>query len=268
MTDPVSSQRNILDRFKLDGRVAMVTGGGSGIGRGFAHALGEAGARVALVDRDLPAAEAVAQELAAKRIEVVALQADVTRSEEVDRTVEKVVQHFGRLTIGVNNAGIGAWVDSEAQTDEQWRKVLALNLDAVYWCARAQAKFMLPAGYGKIVNTASMSGHIVNFPQNQSAYNASKAAVIHLTRSLATEWAARGVRVNSISPGYTRTKMVDVLLATPIGQTMQPVWMERTPMNRMAEVDDLQGAVVYLSSAASDFTTGTDLVIDGGYLCW
>ena len=127
---------------------------------------------------------------------------------------------------------------------------------------------MLPRGYGKIINTASMSGSIVNMPQNQAPYNTSKAGVIHLTKSLAAEWATRGVRVNCISPGYTRTKLVDDLLQTPEGQSIAPKWMGMTPMARMAEVTDLQGGLIYLASAASDFTTGLDLVIDGGYSCW
>ena len=127
---------------------------------------------------------------------------------------------------------------------------------------------MLEAGYGKIINTASMSGHIVNMPQNQAAYNASKAGVLHLTRTLAAEWASRGVRVNSISPGYTRTALVDQFIKEPVGAEKVPIWMERTPMGRMAEVDDLVGALVYLASEASDFTTGHDIVVDGGYLTW
>jgi sorbose reductase len=151
---------------------------------------------------------------------------------------------------------------------EQWDKVIDLNLTGVFLCAQAEGRVMLKAGYGKIINTASMSGHIVNYPQNQVAYNASKAAVIHLTRSLATEWASRGVRVNSISPGYTRTKLVDDLVASPEGQRMVPKWMELTPMGRMVEVTDLQGAVVFLAAEASDFVTGHDVVIDGGYCAW
>ena len=127
---------------------------------------------------------------------------------------------------------------------------------------------MLEAGYGKIINTASMSGHIVNTPQNQMAYNTSKAGVIHLTRSLAAEWAPRGVRVNSISPGYTRTELVDQFIQKPIGREKLPVWLSLTPMNRMGEVTDLQGAVVYLASAVSDFMTGQDMIIDGGYCVW
>jgi NAD(P)-dependent dehydrogenase (short-subunit alcohol dehydrogenase family) len=127
---------------------------------------------------------------------------------------------------------------------------------------------MLGAGYGKIINTASMSGSVVNTPQNQTPYNVSKAGVIHMTRSLAAEWASRGVRVNSVSPGYTRTRLVEDLLKTPAGRDMMPRWMSLTPMGRMAEVTDLQGAVVFLASEASDYVTGHDLVIDGGYSVW
>jgi len=268
MSDPAKVRRNIIDRFRLDGRVALVTGAGQGIGRGYALALGEAGARVAVVDLNLASAEQVAQELSDKKAEAIALKADVTRTPEVEGMVARVLQHFGSLTIGVNNAGIGKWCDSEAMKDEEWRAVLSLNLDAVYYCAREEGRVMLKSGYGKIINTASMSAHIVNTPQNQAAYNASKAGVLHLTRSLAAEWAPQGVRVNSISPGYTRTKLVDDLLATPVGQKMLPRWLALTPMGRMAEVEDLEGALVYLASPASDFVTGSDIVIDGGYCCW
>ncbi len=138
--------------------------------------------------------------------------------------VDAILGKWGKLTIGVNNAGIGHWV----RRREQWRyadwlRMIDVDLNSVFLCAQAEARIMLPAGYGKIINTASMSGHISNTPQNQSAYNTAKAGVLHLTRSLAAEWAKAGVRVNSISPGYTRTKLVDDLLATPIGQTMLPL---------------------------------------------
>jgi NAD(P)-dependent dehydrogenase (short-subunit alcohol dehydrogenase family) len=142
------------------------------------------------------------------------------------------------------------------------------NLKGVFLCAQAEAQVMLATGYGKIINTASMSGSIVNKPQDQMAYNTSKAGVLHMTRSLATEWAPRGVRVNSISPGYTRTRMVADLLETPLGKEVLPQWLALTPAGRLAEVTDLQGAVVYLASEASDFMTGSDLIIDGGYCAW
>lgn len=268
MSDSVLEASPILERFRLDGRTALVTGGGQGIGRGFAHALGEAGASVAIVDIVLEKAEEVAHELSEKGIESMAVATDVTDPDQVEAMVATVVDRWGKLTIGVNNAGMGLWVEAEVMPVEQWRKVIDLNLTGIFLCAQAESRVMLQAGYGKIINTASMSGHIVNTPQCQSAYNASKAAVIHLTRSLAAEWAQNSVCVNSISPGYTRTQLVDDLTKTPDGQRMVPEWMRLTPMGRMAEVTDLQGAVVYLAAPASDFMTGHDMVIDGGYCVW
>jgi sorbose reductase len=268
MSDKVLDAKPILERFRLDGRVALVTGGGQGIGRAYAHALGEAGAAVAVVDIGAKDAEAVVAELKAKGVDAMAVTADVTQPDQVQAMVDAVMKRWGKLTIGVNNAGIGLWEAAETMTVEQWNKVLNLNLTAVFLCAQAEGRVMLEAGYGKIINTASMSGHIVNTPQNQAVYNASKAGVIHLTRSLATEWGTRGVRVNSISPGYTRTLLVEDLLATPFGQQVMPTWMAMTPMGCMIDVTDLQGAAVYLAAPASDMMTGSDLIIDAGYCCW
>jgi NAD(P)-dependent dehydrogenase (short-subunit alcohol dehydrogenase family) len=168
----------------------------------------------------------------------------------------------------VNNAGVGAWCDAEKVTPAEWRRVMSLNLDAVFYCAQEESRVMAKAGYGKIINTASMSGHIVNTPQNQAPYNTSKAGIIHMTRTLAAEWARHGIRVNSISPGYTRTMLMENLLATPEGKAMKDAWLPMIPMKRMAEVTDLQGAVVYLAAEASDYMTGHDMVIDGGYCVW
>lgn len=266
--DNVLESKPILERFGLKGRVALVTGGGQGIGRGYAHALGEAGAAVAIIDVSTAKAEEVAEELSKKHIEAIAITTDVTKPEQIESAVKAIVKKWDKLTIGVNNAGIGQWVDAETVTPEVWQKIMKLNLDGAFYCAQVEAKTMMAAGYGKIINTASMSGHIANMPQNQTPYNVSKAAVLHLTRSLAGEWARYGIRVNSISPGYTKTKLVDDLLATPDGKKMRDAWIPLIPMHRMAEVTDLQGAVVYLASAASDYMTGADLVIDGGYCVW
>ena len=268
MTDNVLSSTSILDRFKLDKRVAMITGAGQGIGRALAHALGEAGAAVAIIDRDSEPAESVAQELTKKGIESMALTADVTEADQIQKAIDTIIDHWGSLTIGVNNAGIAGWFDSETMPKAEWDKIIATNLTGVFLCAQAQGRVMLAAGYGKIINTGSMSAHIVNTPQNQVAYNTSKAGVVHLTRTLAAEWASRGVRVNSISPGYMRTKLIDQFIQEPVGKEKLPVWLQFTPMNKLGEVTDLQGAAVYLASEASDFMTGSDIVIDGGYCLW
>jgi NAD(P)-dependent dehydrogenase (short-subunit alcohol dehydrogenase family) len=268
MADKLLDARPILERFRLDGRVALVTGGARGIGRAFAHALGEAGAAVAILDINLEGARSVVAELERKQIDALAIHGDVTRQGDVGAAVQTIMDRWGKLTIGVNNAGIGMWQPSETMNEEQWNQVLSVDLTGVFLCARAEAQVMMEAGYGKIINTASMSGSIVNTPQCQAAYNTAKAGVIHLTRSLGAEWAPRGVRVNSISPGYTRTLLVEDLLQTPEGQAVMPTWMAMTPMGRMAEVTDLQGAVVYLAAECSDFMTGADLVIDGGYCAW
>lgn len=266
--DVVSKAAPILERFSLKGKVALVTGGGQGIGRAFAHALVEAGAAVAVVDLSAETAQAVAEELKAKGGDAIALKTDVTDRADIGRMIDAILKKWGKLTIGVNNAGIGQWVPAEDITDDIWRRIMSLNLDAVMACSQAEAKAMKVGSYGKIINTASMSGHIVNYPQNQTPYNVSKAGVLHLTRSLATEWAQFGIRVNSISPGYTKTALVDNLLATPEGKKMGDAWIPLIPAHKMAEVTDLQGAVVYLACEASDYMTGSDLVIDGGYCVW
>ena len=260
--------QSIIDRFRLDGKTALVTGGAQGIGEAYCFALGEAGAKIALDDINMPKAEETAHRLAKQGIEVMVIKADVTKSDDVELMVKSVIDKWGELTIGVNNAGISVWRDSLVQDFSEWRQILTLNLDAVFQCAQREAQEMARKGYGKIINTASMSGHIVNTPQNQSAYNTSKAGVLHLTRSLAAEWAMKNIKINSISPGYTRTALVENLLETPEGKTILPKWLEKIPMGRMAAPSDLQGAVVFLASPASDYMTGADLVIDGGYCCW
>lgn len=255
----------ILDRFKLDGKTALVTGGGQGIGRGFAHALAEAGASVAIVDINPDTAKKVAEEIRELGQPALCIVADVTLSDDVKRMVDTVVAEWGKLDIAVNNAGRVIWCDAVDVPEEDWDKVMDLNLKGVFLCAQAEARVMIPQKYGKIINTASMSASIVNRPQNQASYNISKAGVVHLTKSLAAEWAPHGIRVNCISPGYTLTALVNEI--PEVAQHL-PLWTKLTPVGRLGEVSDLQGAIVYLASDASDFMTGHNLVIDGGYAVW
>jgi len=252
----------VLDRFSLRGRTALVTGGGQGIGEAFCLALAEAGADVAVVDLNEETAGAVATRVEGAGARALAIRADISSPDDTRAMVEGVVRAWGRLDIAVNNAGVRGWAPAEEMTLDEWRRVLDVNLTGTFLSAQAEARAMLPRGYGKIINMASMSAHIVNRPQTQVGYNVSKAGIIHLTRTLAAEWAPRGIRVNSISPGYTRTPLTATLGGLQAG------WIERIPLGRMGEVADLQGAVVYLASEASDYMTGYDLVIDGGYTLW
>lgn len=268
--DPVLSSKNIIDRFSLIGKTALVTGGGQGIGRALAHGLADAGAFVAVVDLNLDLAEKVATEIKVRnpKSETMHLRIDVANPDQVNEMVDQIVKNWGVLTIACNNAGIGQWVDTLDMSYEDWQKMIRINLDSVFLCSQAEARHMAKNRYGKIINTASMSGYIANYPQGQSHYNTAKAGVLSLTRSLGTEWADKGIRVNSLSPGYTRTALVADLLKTELGQKVSPIWLSRIPQNKMAEVTDLQGAVNFMASEASDYMTASDIVVDGGYLAW
>ena len=252
----------ILDLFSLQGKNAYVTGGARGIGKSIAFGLVEAGASVAIVDIDRMEAETTVKELLDLGYEAFAVHADVTKSDQVLEMVERVVQKWGRLDIAVNNAGKCVNAPGEEMTEQQWDDVVDLNLKGVFLSAQAAGRKMINQKCGSIINIASMSAQIVNHPQPQVAYNASKAAVVMLTKSLAAEWAPYGVRVNTISPGYTATEL------TLRMKDLFPKWKARTPMKRLAEPDEMKGAAVYLASEASSFVTGHDLVVDGGFTLW
>ncbi|XP_009644299.1 uncharacterized protein LOC104132680 [Egretta garzetta] len=258
------NKRCILDRLRLDGKVAYVTGGGQGIGRAFAHALGEAGAKVAVVDLVLAKAEAVVCELSLKGIKSIALAADVSKPEDVQRMVDAIVAHWGTVHIACNNAGINMNSASEDTSLEEWDKTFNVNLRGLFLCCQAAGRIMLNQGYGKIINTASMASLIVPHPQKQLAYNASKAGVVKLTQTLGTEWIDRGVKVNCISPGIVDTPLIHSKDLRPLVRR----WLADIPAGRLAQATDLQAAVVYLASEASDYMTGHNLVIEGGQSLW
>ena len=250
----------VLDRFDLSGRTAVVTGSTRGLGRAFAQALAEAGANVVIVGRDANTAEAVSAEIAALGVGSIGVAADVTSRDAVDALLERTVAAFGRADILVNNAGVCIHKPAVDVTDDEWRYVMGVNVDGVWIPSQVFGRHMIASGGGSIINIGSMSAAIVNRPQWQPAYNASKAAVHHLTRSLAAEWAPHNVRVNALAPGYMRTDM------SPIDEPQfQRFWIEDTPQQRAGEPDELGGAIVFLASDASSFMTGSVLTIDGGY---
>lgn len=255
----------IMERMRLDGKKTLVTGGARGIGKSIATALTEAGAEVAIVDINIEIAKATANELCKKGKKVIAIDADVTDPVQVDKMLIKIVKEFGELNIAFCNAGICIHVPALEMTLEQWKKVLDVNLTGVFLVAQAAGKQMMKQGKGgSIINTASMSAKIVNFPQPQCSYNASKAGVVQLTRSLAVEWAQHGIRVNSISPGYIGT---DLTLGSSYLRPLIKKWNAMTPLHRLGKPEELQAIAVYLASDASSFTTGSDFLIDGAFTC-
>ncbi|MEO8612341.1 MAG: glucose 1-dehydrogenase [Chloroflexota bacterium] len=251
--------------FDLTDRIALVTGAGRGIGREIARTLAQAGAHIAVAEFDPTSAEDAAAEIRTIGRQAFAVQTDVRDSASVEAAVAAVIAHFGHIDILVNNAGIAQHIPSAEMSDADWLNIMNVNLNGAFWGCRAVGRHMLERGSGAIVNIASMSGSIVNKPQPQTAYNVSKAGVIMLTKSLAAEWAGRGVRVNSVSPGYIGTEMTKAAFQN---KAMADIWMAMTPMGHMGEPGDVAHAVWYLASDAARFATGTDLIVDGGYTAW
>jgi NAD(P)-dependent dehydrogenase (short-subunit alcohol dehydrogenase family) len=247
--------------FRLDGRTALVTGGNQGLGKAFAFGLAEAGARVAICGRRAEANLAAADEAARAGFEFVPITADITDDRQVEAMTEQARAAFGgRIDILVNNAGVCYHADAFDVTDQQWTDVFDLNVRALWKTSLAVGAVMRDQRSGSIVNIGSMSGLIVNRPQWQPAYNASKAAVHHLTKSLAVEWAPYGIRVNAVAPGYVKTEMA------PVDRPeFQRHWVEDCPQQRFALPEEIAPSVVFLAGDAASFITGSILVADGGY---
>jgi NAD(P)-dependent dehydrogenase (short-subunit alcohol dehydrogenase family) len=253
-----------LPSFRLDDKTALVTGAASGIGRAIALGIAASGANVACFDRPGPGLEEVAERARAEGVRAIAVAGDVTDASTLAAAVQRTGDELGPLTLAVNSAGIASAAPAEDMPAPQWQRVIDVNLTGVFLSCQAEGRAMLGAGAGSIVNIASMSGTIANRGLTQAHYNASKAAVIQLSRSLAMEWSARGVRVNSISPGYT---------ATPMNTRPEVAEQVRrfeadTPLGRMAGPQEMVGPAVFLLSPAASFCTGIDLVVDGGFTCW
>jgi NAD(P)-dependent dehydrogenase (short-subunit alcohol dehydrogenase family) len=256
----------ILDRFKLDGRLAVVTGAAQGIGYAIVQALAEAGATVVLTDLNAATLDAAVAKLSGQGHKVGGAVLDVTDPRAVERVHADIVARHGPVDILVNNAGIAiSNRPAETMTDEVWAKVIDVNLNGVFWCCRTFGAAMVERQAGAIVNVGSMSGLIVNKPQEQANYNASKAAVHHLTRSLAAEWGSRGVRVNAVAPTYIETELTAY---AKDDKEMFGHWMSGTPMARMGRPDEIAAVVLFLASDAASLMTGSIVLADGGYVCW
>jgi NAD(P)-dependent dehydrogenase (short-subunit alcohol dehydrogenase family) len=247
----------------LAGRVAVVTGGGRGLGLSMAAALARQGMHVALLDVLTDVADVAGRMAQASGVRTAGVFADVTDEASLAAAFDEVAARLGEPTVLVNAAGVALWADSEDVPAADWRRVVDVNLSGTFLACQAFARRRLGHGGGTIVNIASMSAHIVNVPQHQVAYNASKAGVAHLTASLAVEWADRGVRVNAISPGYFLSDMTRQF--TDAHPDLRERWVGAIPAGRMGEPADLDGLVAFLASASSRYITGQSIVIDGGY---
>ncbi|MBD8556109.1 SDR family oxidoreductase [Rhizobium sp. CFBP 8762] len=255
-----------LDKFKLTGKVAVITGAARGIGLATVEALAEAGARVVLTDMNPDLLSSATAAMKDKGYDVDGEVLDVTDVASVQKVHDAILARHGKVDVLVNNAGIAiSNHPAETMADDVWNKVIDVNLNGVFWCCRAFGHTMLKQGGGSIVNVGSMSGFVVNRPQEQANYNASKAAVHHLTKSLAAEWGGRNVRVNSVAPTYIDTEMNKYVYEDA---EMYRHWVGGTPMNRLGKTDEVASVILFLASDAASLMTGSIVLADGGYVCW
>ena len=249
--------------FSLTGKVALITGGGQGIGRESARLLMETGASVAILDRDAGAADAAARDLSANGGKAIALVADVAKTDEVKRAFAQALDHFGRLDILVNNAALVRRIPAIETSIEVWREVMDVNLNAAFVCSCEAVEPMTAGGGGAIVNMASIMGISGGGIYPIASYHASKGGLINLTRGLAVEWASRGIRVNAIAPTWVRTEFTKALLDNT---EMSGKLLDLMPLKKFADTIDVAAAVLYLVSPGARMVTGHVLAVDGGYL--
>lgn len=254
---------DVKEMFDLSGETAIVTGAAQGLGEQMALVLAEAGADVTVVDVNIEEADRVAKSIRNLGRNSLSLKVDVTKVNDVENMVKITKERFGKIDILINNAGIVNNISAEEMSKEEWDKVIEVNLSGVFLCAQRVGREMIKQKKGNIINISSMSGLTVNRPQPQIHYNASKAGVIMVTKSLAAEWAKYNIRVNAIAPGYMRTSLVDKVFPK-YGKE----WSSLTPLGRLGNPSEIRGPALFLASRASSFVTGSVLVMDGGYTIW
>ncbi|KAK2758063.1 hypothetical protein FQN54_004470 [Arachnomyces sp. PD_36] len=253
------TNKPVLKTFDLTGKVIAVTGGSRGIGLEVSRGYAEAGADVALIYSSTNA-ESIAAEISERSyVKAAAYKCNVTSQEEVEATLQKIASDFGKLDVVVVNSGIASHGPAEDCTTDEWSKLMSVNLDGAFYTAQAAGRIFKAQGHGNVIFTASVSAVLVNTPQKQAAYNASKAAVVHLAKSLAVEW-VDFCRVNCISPGYIATDMIGEL-----PQDWKDKWFQDVPAKRLCAPYELKGPYVFCASDASSYMTGSNIVIDGGY---
>ncbi|KAI9491691.1 short-chain dehydrogenase/reductase SDR [Zychaea mexicana] len=267
-----SASPDVRSLLSLQGKVAIVTGGARGLGYEMMRALAESGADVACIDLLAETgAEAIAKIESDCKVKGSSWGCDVTNEEDVAMVFNQIAEHHGGIDILLTAAGINKTCPAVEYTAKDFRKIFDVNVSGTFFCAQAAAKYMMQTGRpGSIITVASMSAHITNRPQPHAPYNATKAAVLQLTKSLACEWAPHNIRVTAISPGYFDTEMNRTILAQQgeEGVKMRQTWETQTPAGRLGTPHELKGVIVFLASDASTFCTGTEIVVDGGYTAW
>ena len=249
-----------FDKFKLNNKIALITGGAKGIGLSIAHALGEAGAKLVVIDRDNSTGGI--EELSKANFDITFFEGDLLDRSVPQKTIDFTLEKHGRIDILVNNAGVAQHGDTDEFNDDMLDKIMDVNVDVVFRMCRSAIPPMKKQGEGVILNIGSMSGIASNIPQPQVAYNASKAAVHMMTKSLASDYANQNIRVNAIAPGYVKT---DITNLPKKYEHWYSTWSKQTPMTRMAEPHEIASAALFLCSPASSYVTGEVLVVDGGY---